>query len=363
MKILMISDVYFPRVNGVSTSIATFRKAFIELGHQVTLIGLMKAGAVRDLLPQLRKQEFDLIHIQTPFRAHYLGLWLARRLGIPKVETYHTFFEEYLFHYLPFVPKRMMRFLARRFSARQCNQVDGVVVPSRAMLEVLRDYGVTTREVILPTGIELEAFAQGDGQAMRKRLEIDPDQPVLVHVGRIAFEKNIDFLLKTLTRVVAQVPELAVIIAGEGPALKHIKQMTQELELDDVVHFVGYMKREQLPDCYRAGDAFIFASRTETQGLVLLEAMACGTPVVSTAVLGTHDILDAGKGALVAEEDLNDFAMKCVRILSDRNLRQRLAQEALEWAQEWSDEALAKQMLGFYEDVQIEYAAAAREPA
>ena len=139
MKILMISDVYFPRVNGVSTSIQTFRRELATLGHEVDLIApaypvryaedsptlrvasrfipldpedrMMKPGNVRALLPQLREERYDLVHIQTPFVAHYLGIEIADALGVPRVETYHTFFEEYLFHYVPVLPKSMLRAL------------------------------------------------------------------------------------------------------------------------------------------------------------------------------------------------------------------------------------------------------------
>jgi glycosyltransferase involved in cell wall biosynthesis len=380
MRILMISDVYFPRINGVSTSIATFRRELDALGHEVTLIApsypaptpaergivripsrylvfdpedrMMRGRAVKRLLPQLAQQGYDLVHIQTPFFAHYLGLHLARRLGVPVVESYHTFFEEYLYHYFPLLPDGLMRRIARAFSRSQCNSVDGVIVPSRPMFEVLRGYGVETREEIIPTGLEMEDFRGGDGAAFRARLGIKPERPTLVHVGRIAHEKNIDFLLHVARRVRETIPDLAFIIAGEGPALSHLKRLARELRLQETCYFVGYLDRAtELLDCYRAGDAFVFSSRTETQGLVLLESMALGVPVVSTAVMGTRDILEPGRGALVAEEDLEDFAEKLRRLLGDRALRQRLSTEARSYAQEWSAPALARRLVEFYMDV------------
>lgn len=389
MKILMITDVYFPRINGVSTSIATFRRELKDMGHEVTLIApaypghvetepdilripsryvpvdpedrLMRRGPVLRLTARLREEGYDLVHIQTPFLAHYLGVTLSKRLGIPRVESYHTFFEEYLFHYLPWLPKAALRYAARAFSRAQCNDVDGVVVPSVAMLEVLRRYGVRSPEVIIPTGIEIEDFNAGDGAAFRARLGIAPGRPTLVHVGRIAHEKNIDFLLRVVARVKRQIPDLALVVAGEGPALGHVKRLARELGLADTAHFVGYLDRKTtLLDCYRAGDAFIFASRTETQGLVLLESMAVGVPVVSTAVMGTRDILGPGRGALVAAEDEAAFAAEVVRILSDGGLRQILGNEAREYVKEWTARALARRMLGFYEDVLAQHDVATR---
>ena len=203
-------------------------------------------------LPQLRRGQFDLIHIQTPFVAHYAGVLLSRRLGLTRVETYHTLFEEYLYHYVPFVPKSWMRALARRFSRNQCNNLDALVVPSGAVLEVLRTYGVSVPIEIIPTGIELDQLAGGDGAAFRARHGIATGRPTLVHVGRVAFEKNIDFLLRVLVSVRHRVPDVLLVIAGEGPARKHLRRLAVRLDIEESVLFVGYQDRKQaLLDCYR----------------------------------------------------------------------------------------------------------------
>jgi len=378
----MISDVYFPRINGVSTSTQTFCREFRSLGHQVTLIApeypaqhgaaapsggeeiiripsrylfvdpedrMMKGKAILRLTSRLREERYDLLHIQTPFVAHYLGLKLARRLGLPTVESYHTLFEEYLYNYVSWLPRRWLRFAARRFSARQCNAVDAVVVPTTAMYETLRRYGVGGRVEVIPTGKELGDFGGCDGRRFRARHGIGAERPTLVNVGRVAHEKNIEFLLHVTACVKRRMSEVLLIIAGEGPALRHLKRRTAELGLQDNVLFVGYLSREDaLLDCYCAGDIFVFASRTETQGLVLLEAMALGVPVVSTAVMGTRDILAPGRGALVAEENVDDFSDKVCRLLGDRGLRERLGADAKAYAATWSASALAENMLALY---------------
>jgi len=374
----MLSDVYFPRVNGVSTSIQTFRNRLAQLEHESWLIapaygsessaddsGIVRVPSQRVLfdpedrrmqlrsilqhLPELRSRRFDLVHIQTPFVAHYAGVLLSRRLGLPRVETYHTLFEEYLYHYVPFVPKAWMRALARRFSRNQCNNLDAVVVPSGAVLRVLRGYGVSVPIEIIPTGIEIEQLAGGDGAAFRVRHGIAPGRPTLMHVGRVAFEKNIDFLLRVLVQVRSRIPEVLLVIAGEGPALKHLRRLAARLEVAGSVLFVGYQDRKQaLLDCYRAGDIFVFASHTETQGLVLLESMALGLPVVAPAILGTKDILDAGKGAMVSALDEAEFASKVVTLLQDDVLRKRLGREANGYAREWEARRMAERMAEFY---------------
>lgn len=380
MKILYLSDVYFPRVNGVSTSIRCFREELLRLGHSVDLVvprygdepdepGVFRVAggtvpfdpedrrirrrAFLDQKARLLDQGYDLIHIQTPFVAHRVGIRLARELNVPVVETYHTFFEEYLYHYVPLAPRALLRGLARRFSRTQCNRVDHIVVPSNAMMETLKGYGVTAPMSRVPTGLRIEDFAAGNGLRFRKKYRIPEQRPTLVHVGRVAFEKNISFLIEVLGVLVSRVPDALLVIAGEGPALPSLKRRTQELGLSENVLFLGYLDRAtELMDCYRAADVFVFASRTETQGLVLLESMALSVPVVSTAVMGTQDILQAGKGCLVAKDDKNDFASKVLRLLSDHGLRKRLRQEAREYAiSEWNAPTMARRLVGVYQDL------------
>lgn len=379
MRILMISDVYFPRINGVSTSIQTFRRGLHAAGHETVLVApaypvqysdagqepiirvpssylprdpedrIMKQSALRALRPELKRGGFDLVHIQTPFLAHYYGVSLAREMGVPVIETYHTYFEEYLHHYVPVVPRSVMRFVARRFTVSQCSALDALVVPSPAMQKALQDYGVRCPMHIIPTGMEMERFANGDGRRFRERLGISPDRPTLVHVGRIAHEKNIDFLLRMFVRVVKRKPEAMLVVAGEGPALEHCKSYVESLRLGGNVRFVGYLSREhELPDCYNAGDLFVFSSKTETQGLVLLEAMACGTPVVSTAYMGTADIVKPERGARVAPDDEAGFANLVIELLDDPVRRVAMSAEARSYAATWSADAMALRMVDLY---------------
>lgn len=380
MRVLMISDVYFPRVNGVSTSIQTFGRELVAKGHRVTLITpsygaehldlldpfeiiripsrylpfdpedrIMRWGLLRSHRETLRAQRFDLVHIHTPFIAHYAGLALARWLSIPVVESYHTFFEQYLDKYVPLVPGAWLRYAARRFSAEQCNDVDALAVPSQVMLDVLMRYGIKRPAEVVPTGIDLEQFGQGDGERFRQRWGIASGRPLLVHVGRLAFEKNCDFLLRMLVRVKAQVPDILLVIAGAGPALKRLQRLTRQLGLQEQVLFTGYLDRDgSLEDCYCAGQAFVFSSLTETQGLVLLESMALGTPVVAIAEMGTREVLRDSEGCLIARHDEAHFAKQCLRLLREPELRAQLAERARSYARGWSAPVLAERMLDFY---------------
>lgn len=380
MRVLMISDVYFPRINGVSTAIQTLRRELAAEGHDVTLIApdygvltddeagiirlparkvwldpedrMMPLRAVMKLLPRLRTQRFDVVHIHTPFVAHYAGLRLARALGLPVVETYHTFFEEYLFHYVPFAPRALMRLLARRFSRSQCNALDALIAPSQPMLDALRGYGIATAAQVIPTGLKLNDFAGGDGTAFRQRHGIAPHRPVLLYVGRVAHEKNIGFLLEMFHQVRNAHPQALLVIAGEGPASSALREQSRRLALDPHVLFVGYLdRRNALLDCYRAADLFVFSSRTETQGLVLLEAMACGVPVVGLAVMGTAEVLRHGRGAHIAQDDHAHFAETVSTLLANHAVRAELARHARDYVQEWTAGEMTRRLARFYAQV------------
>jgi glycosyltransferase involved in cell wall biosynthesis len=291
-----------------------------------------------------------VIHIHTPFTAHYVGIHFGKKLDIPVVETYHTFFEDYLHHYLPFIPQFISRKLARTISRRQCNAVDGIVSPSKPMLDVLKQYGIKTPAEVVATGLDDSSFARVDGEHFRMSHDIPLAQPMLLFVGRVAHEKNIGFLLEMHVELIKKHPDALLVITGEGPAEESIKHSIDKLDISNKVRMIGYLDRShELIACYKAADIFVFASKSETQGLVLLEAMAQGTAVVAIAELGTKSILIEGEGVLIAKDDINDFADKVSVLLSDAPKRQMIGEKGRQYAQEkWGAGVLAKKVAKFY---------------
>jgi hypothetical protein len=387
MRVLFISDVYFPRVNGVSTSIRTFRADLREAGVDTVLVApdygaggaaqdepgvlrvaaakvprdpedrRMKPGAMRERLAQLKGQHFDLVHVQTPFVAHYAGVRFAQRRGIPVIATYHTFFEEYLHHYVPLLPRRLGRVLARSFTRSQCAHLAAIVAPSEPMRALLLDYGVSTRIQVVPTGLPAASYVPGDGARFRAAFGLPADRPLLLYVGRVAHEKNIEFLLHAFVALRRARPGAMLAIAGEGPAREHLQSLVARLGIASDVQFIGYLDRERgLGDCYAAADVFVFASRTETQGLVLLEALAQGCPVVSTAHLGTASILQAGCGARVAPEKPDAFAQAIADILDDPARAARLSAQARSYAQGWASSHMAWRLAELYRELTLQHA-------
>jgi glycosyltransferase involved in cell wall biosynthesis len=383
MNILMISDVFHPRVNGVSTSMQTFRRDLSKLGHRVHLVvpdyaengdesskcdgsdivrissrpvprdpedRLMAWGSLCRQLDDLAAQPWDVIHVQTPFLAHYAGVRMAKRTGTPVVLTYHTLFEEYLYHYVPVVPKAAMRLLARRLSVSQCGQADAVVVPSRAMADRLHEYGVARDAIhVLATGLPPSCFEPGDRAAFRTAHDIPADRPVALFVGRAAHEKNIGFLLEAMQTVKKRLPQALLLIAGEGPAVAQLRLQAQQLGLVANVRFLGYLRPgSALANCYSAADLFVFSSRTETQGLVLLEAMAQSLPVLALAEMGTHDILDDCPGAVIGRDLPADFGSQLAALLAGPERLAALRGAALQWAERWKSEEQARRLVDLY---------------
>lgn len=373
----MVSDVYFPRVNGVSTSIQTLRQALATAGHASVLVtpdyptATQEAGIVRvqgwaiprdpedrlmhpralaTALEGLDPADFDLVHIHTPFLAHRAGVRWARRHGLPCVETYHTLFEEYFHHYLPFLPKAWLAAAARMISRKECDGVTAVIAPSSAMKQALLAYGVSRPIHVIPTGLNLSDFAHCDAPAFRARHAISPERPVMAYVGRVAFEKNLDFLLRVTDQVRQSLPDVLLVIAGEGLARASLERTVSKRKLENNVRFVGYLERRtELPGCYCAADAFVFASKTETQGLVLLEAMALGVPVVGLAEMGTKDVLQEGAGCRIAPDNVDGFARVLVPLLADRTAARALGAAGKRYAAGWSATRMQGEILQLYE--------------
>lgn len=386
-RVLLLSDVYFPRVNGVSSSIRTFRDDLTALGIHTELVapayappvahpgeaapaageapGIRRVSAVavpgdpedrcmswralQRTLARFGARRFDLVHVHTPFLAHYAGVRFARERALPVIATYHTLFEEYLHHYVKLLPHAVGRALARSFTRRQCAALSTVVAPSEPLRERLLEYGVSTPIEVIPTGLPAERYLPGDGARFRRQLGIDARAPLLLYVGRVAYEKNIDFLLRVFARLQRRHPGARFVIAGEGPARSHLRSLAAHLGIEAQVLFVGYLERTRaLADCYAAADVFVFASRTETQGLVLLEALAQGRPVVSTAYMGTAAVLREGCGAHIVPEEEEAFVNAIGTLLADPAQAAALSAQARGYAEGWASARMAGRLADLY---------------
>ncbi len=240
----------------------------------------------------------------------------------------------------------MAEFLSRAF----CNRCDAIIAPSLPMTRELESYRITKPIYPLPFGVDEEEFFQEVTWDVREAFHL-PTEDLLLHVGRLGWEKNIDFLLRAFQRLLSLSEDVRLIIAGDGPQRAALERYARELGVAPYVIFTGYLPREKLIDLYKQAALFVLASKTETQGIVLVEAMMAGTPPVAIGEMGVLDVVASGERGILVEEDEEEFAQACLHLLQDERERQRLEEAARRWACSQSAQASTRRLVEIYEDV------------
>lgn len=361
----MFTDTYIPQVNGVATSVSLYKRALEKLGHEVYVVApigpqedrifalggihfkweqnhvIPNSGRLLPLLNFVKQNRIEVIHSHAPFALGFRALTVQRQLQIPHVHTYHTLLVEYR-HYIP-KPLTPSARSVEEFSAWFCNMVNRVIAPTGKIRDELLRYGVNRPVDVIPTGIDVELFDSADEFDIRKRHEIDERSKILLFVGRLAKEKNIVFVIKTLKELLKRNYDTHLIIVGDGPERNSLERLVRELDIEPHVTFTGYMPRRVLANYYRQADLFVFASESETQGLVVLESLAAGTPVVAVAKMGIADVLRDGQGALLIKEAvLSEFIEKVEQLLCDETFYEHMSQIGKQYViQNWSIDAKA----------------------
>ncbi len=378
MNILMMTNTFTPHVGGVARSVQSFTDAFRQRGHKVLVVAPTFEGCPADepgvirfpAWQHFRQSDFsvpmpvpgrlclalrdfapDLVHSHHPFLLGATALRLAAMRGLPVVFTHHTMYERYT-HYLPLDSERLQRF-AVELAAGYCNLCDTVVAPSATVADHLRRRGVKVPLRVIPTGVDLRQFENADGQAFRSRLSIPADALLLGYLGRLSPEKNLRFLTSAVVRFLQRRPQARFLLAGEGPDRQTVLDAFAAAGLSNRLYPVGVLDRSALADAYRAMDVFVFASQSETQGMVLAEAMAAGTPVVAVDAPGVRDIVrDGENGRLLPEEDAAAF-VDALDWLVDlpAEARQRLEQGIAQTARQFSMNRSAEAMLELYDEL------------
>jgi hypothetical protein len=258
-------------------------------------------------------------------------------------------FTAYVEFYLPWVPKSWMQAFTKAISRKYCNKCDLLITPSPEMKRVLESWGVTHTPIeAIPTGINLSRFKDADGTRFRREHGLSETDRLLLFMGRVSGEKNITFLVRALKRVVTDIPNVKLLIAGEGSGKKELIRLARKLGVEDRVVFLGYLSGTFWRDCYAASEIFVFASVTETQGLVVTEAMAAGVPVVAVARMGVKDVMASQKGGILVDLDEAAFAAAVERLLTDKDFYAQKKSETIPEAELWSAEAMALKMLDAY---------------
>ncbi|MBF0299555.1 MAG: glycosyltransferase [Oligoflexia bacterium] len=395
MNIVYVSDQYWPAFGGVTVSLDSFKNKLVQVGHNVSLFvpdypnanewdkekniknvfrfrsyGLFFNEENRLVYRSEKKKIFealdsikpDLIHIHTEFTLAKIAISYSKKKNIPLVITAHTNWEELIHEYLTFVPNRTGRIYCRFRLRRLFNKADLVIVPTYLMEMLLNLYYVRTPMRIIPTGVDENYFiCNDDNKEIKKEIKIadDPvfenifntikDHKTMLFVGRVAKEKNIKFLINALHKLILKNDNLKLMIVGDGPDKAELEKYIHKMQLKDHVVFTGFIERSKLAQLYSIADVFVFASKVESQGLVILESMTCGTPVVAIGKMGTRELMGGDFGGYMVDDDLDLFVEKVDLLLNDPQIYKIKSTEALQEAKKWKIDVMASKMLRVYQ--------------
>ncbi len=306
------------------------------------------------LATQFHRLRLDVVHTHTPFVLGLTGANLALSRGVPLVTTFHTFYSQYS-HYVPLFPDSMTQNLLEVYLPWYYNRCAAILCPSEVAAETLRQMGVESPIDVVPTGISLPRPEYRTAQARaqtRESLGLAPDTPLLLFAGRLAQEKNLSWLLANFGKVMHTVPGVKLALAGDGPYRDELELESEKLQIRESVLFLGPLARRQLDPLLAAADVFCFPSPSETQGLVIGEARASGTPTVAIDAGGAPETIREGiDGFRVAEGDSDLFTQRIVQLLSDNELRERMRCNALRNAHDFVPERMIDQVVDIYDRV------------
>lgn len=372
MRVGLFTDAYLPEISGVTMAVRWYRDELECRGHEVYIYApryeqttddddrtyrfraapLFGYKTARMAVPYSREafQSFaslDIVHSHTPFSLAYAAIAAATRHRLPHVQTYHTYLSQYR-HYIPRPIRPTVR-AAEAYSALLCNRCTVVTVPTSAIKNELVRYAVNRPIHVIPLGPHLPLFDRAACWAPRKELNVPRKARLLLYAGRLAAEKNLLFLLRGFAQIRRELPDSVLVIAGDGPLRGRMEREADALGIQADVRFTGFLNHPRLVDLYRVADLFLFASKTETQGLVLVEAMAGGTPAVAIGELGVVDVVRDGVNGYLVCEDETQFARVAVAALGDREAYASLCAGARATAARMSVQSYADRTIQLYE--------------
>jgi glycosyltransferase involved in cell wall biosynthesis len=374
MRVALFTNNYLPFRGGVTTAVETLRRGLERLRHRAWVFAPASRPPVTDppwvfrypsipaptypgfalALPFSRRLHGtaralapDIVHAQHPFLLGPAARRFARRHGRPLVFTYHTRYEKYA-HYVP-LPERLVAALAVRLSCRFAGSADLVVAPSERIAATLRERGVTAPVAVVPTGVPLDLFRPGDRAEARRKLGLPADALLCLYVGRLDREKSVDRIIDAFGSVTDAIAGARLSLVGQGAHETAARRRAEASPARERIWFHGGRDRGTLPLFYRAADLFLFASETETQGLVLAEAHACGLPAVAVRASGVDEVVRDGETGLLTKAAAREFADAAIGLLLDGERRMAMGRAARAVAErEFSAARQVEAMVGHY---------------
>jgi 1,2-diacylglycerol 3-alpha-glucosyltransferase len=372
MKIGFFTDSYYPFFDGVATSVEASAKALERRGHSVYIIAprhpkykdknknVYRLTSIRFLTKESRlalqlpertllrvlKIDFDLIHGHSGGAVTLIGLQLAKARNIPYVATYHTLWNRYTHYFLKgrIIRPRMIEASSKVFG----NLCDSLIAPTDRVRKELISYGIKKPIVVIPNGINLEKFNNQEKGFLRKKAKIGEDKKILLYAGRLGKEKSIDFIFKAFKLVHKKREDAVLVIVGTGPEKEHLKNLSKTLNINDRVYFLGAIRHVNMPKVYKDSDIFVFSSQTETQGMVVLESLASGLPVVAVKDTVFDGIITSGKNGYTVKKDERIFSSKIIDILSNKKKQESFSKAAVKSAEKFSSDNAAKKLEELY---------------
>ena len=406
LRIGFFSDTYRPYISGAVRSMELFAQGLRARGHSVVIFapsypgygGVREQGVVRlpslplpgyphlrltlplveTLTGQMTGFDLDVVHCHSPFAVGFLGLAVARQMEIPALFSCHSLYEEYVRSHMPWAPTSFRR-LVRRYTVDFCNLTDAVVSPSAFARDFLINAGVSVPVRTIPTGMVMQRkdgapdqgpdaaaaaeagrFHEVSGPAEAEtattpemvRLAwttaVGRHTRFLLFVGRLSKEKNLGFLVDALSELVAAGRDYYLIIVGDGPDRPRVTAQAEKMGLARRVVFTGALAPNQVQQFYRAADVFVFASPHETQGLVLLEAMANGLPVVAVDSPASSELMGGGESGLLVSADPSQMATAVRKVAETPEVSERLGQRGRERAAQFTTTTMTAHLEDFY---------------
>lgn len=384
MRVGLFTDTYPPFINGVSTSVLMLKQGLEKLGHEVYVVTVNSESfsykkedkilrvpgvpigifdyRLTSLYPLkarriIKNWDLDVIHTHTEFGIGSFARLISKQYNIPLVHTYHTMYEEYIYYitkgYFDAASKKLVEYLTLFLCDKT---IDELIVPTKKTCDLFKEKYKVKRDVhIIPTGIDVTRFYKENVRlssvtSLRKDLELKKDDFVILYVGRIAKEKNIEFLINNLKDIVIKIPKVKLVIVGDGPDMKDLFELTDKNNLNKNVKFVGKVPWDDVPKYYQIADVFATASTTETQGLTVIEAMAASKPVVAIKDESFELVItDKQDGFFFVTDD--EYKELINKLYSDKKLSNKISRQARITANSYSAEVYASRVLEIYKMV------------
>jgi glycosyltransferase involved in cell wall biosynthesis len=377
MRIAIFTNNYIPNPYGVTGSIESFRRQLEKMGHTVYIFApFCKNYEDKNpnvfrypsfdfkykisfplAIPYSKKMDkiiasldLDIIHSQHPNLLGSAAKKWAKKKNIPLCFTWHTLYDKYA-HFFPIVPEKIAAAWAIKNATKYANLSDAVIIPTESIRPIIHNWGVTNKNIFaIPTGVEEEFYQNPERNIVRNKFGIKDDEILLLLISRLTEEKNVEFLFRSVIKVLKNNPNTKFLVSGDGYLVPKLKKMVSENNLVNKVFFEGIVKHKELKNYYSAGDIFVYASKSETQGMIVSEAMYCGLPIVAIKATGIESLVENNQNGFLVQESEEEFSEAVQKLIDNPELRKNFGDMSKKLAQEkYTDKICTQNLLNVYQ--------------